>query len=76
VQEVGGNELTYGEQLEATVRASGVGAALIVGHSNTVPQTVKAFTGTDVDPIEETEFDRLFTITVRGPDADVVETTY
>lgn len=76
VQDVGNNALTYGEQLEASVRASGVGAALIVGHSNTVPQTVKAFTGMDVDPIEETEFDRLFTITVRGPDADVVETTY
>ncbi len=76
VHEVGNNALTYGEQLETMVRAANVGAALIVGHSNTVPQTVKAFTGTDVDPIDETEFDRLFTITVRGPDADVVESTY
>lgn len=76
VHDVGNSALTYGEELEAMVRAAGVGSALIVGHSNTVPQTVKAFTGADVDPIAETEFDRLFTITVRGPDADVVETTY
>ena len=76
VHDVGNNALTYGEELEVMVRAAGVGSALVVGHSNTVPQTVKAFTGTDVDPIAETEFDRLFTITVRGPTADVVETTY
>lgn len=76
VAEVGGNALTYGEQLETMVRAAGVGSALIVGHSNTVPQTVKAFTGMDVDPIEETEFDKLFTITVRGPTADVIVGTY
>ncbi len=76
VHDVGNSALTYGEELETMVRAAGVGSALIVGHSNTVPQTVKAFTGADVDPIEETEFDKLFTITVRGPDADVVVGTY
>ncbi len=76
VHAVGNNALTYGEQLEAMVRATKPAAALIVGHSNTVPATVKAFTGTDVDPISETEFDRLFTITVTETGATVVETTY
>lgn len=76
VHAVGNNALTYGNELETMVRAANA-PTLIVGHSNTVPQTVKAFTGTDVDPpIDETEFDRLFTITVRGTSATVVETTY
>ncbi len=76
VHAVGNNALTYGDQLETMVRAAKPAAALIVGHSNTVPATVKAFTGVDVDPISETEFDRLFTITVNETDATVVETTY
>jgi phosphohistidine phosphatase SixA len=58
------NTATYGAELVTAVRDSGAHAALIVGHSNTVPDTVEAFTGATVTAIEETEFDRIFTITL------------
>jgi len=37
---------------------------LIVGHSNTVPEIVKHVTGLDVTPIGESEFDRIYVITL------------
>jgi probable phosphoglycerate mutase len=67
---------SYGMELAAMVRASAPAAVLIVGHSNTVPATVKAFTGTDIAPIAETEFDRLYTIAITGGEATVVESRY
>ncbi len=37
---------------------------LIVGHSNTVPEMVKAFSGLTVAPIADSEFDHLFVLVV------------
>ena len=37
---------------------------LIVGHSNTVPEIVKEMAGLDVTPIGESEFDRIYIITL------------
>ncbi len=66
----------YGSELATQVKTSAPHAALIVGHSNTVPETVQAFTGVAVDPITETEFDRLYTITVTATGATAIESTY
>ncbi len=35
---------------------------LVVGHSNTVPEMVKALSGQTVDPIAHTEYDRLYQV--------------
>jgi len=45
----------------------GGGAALVVGHSNTVPEIVKRLGGGTVAPIADTEYDRLFVATLYGP---------
>lgn len=66
----------YGAELATQVKTAAPHAALIVGHSNTVPETVQAFTGTAVAPIAETEFDRLYTITVTATGATAVESSY
>jgi len=38
----------------------------VVGHSNTVPQIIRAAGGPSLPDIDEKEFDRLFTLTVCG----------
>lgn len=42
---------------------------VIVGHSNTVPELVKAFGGKEVNPLTEEEYDRLYILVrpVAGP---------
>jgi len=37
--------------------------ALIVGHSNTVPEIIKGLSGKTIPPIAENEFDNLFEVT-------------
>jgi phosphohistidine phosphatase SixA len=66
------NVATYGTELANAVKTSGTSAALIVGHSNTVPATVKALTNITINPITETEYDRIYTITLAsdGPHLD------
>ncbi|MBK8284850.1 MAG: histidine phosphatase family protein [Ahniella sp.] len=63
--------------LRATILAAPGGKVLVVGHSNTVPILVNAFTGVVVAPIGEQEYDRWFEVTL---DADgqgrLVETRY
>ena len=49
------------------------GGHLIVGHSNTTPAFVEAFGGDPVSPIAETEYDRLYVLTV-GSGGDLVST--
>lgn len=39
--------------------------ALVVGHSNTVPAMVSAWTGEPVPPIADDEYDRLFIVRLR-----------
>ena len=72
----GANAATYGNELVTAVNSSGAGAALIVGHSNTVPDTVKAFTGVVITPIGESEYDRFYTITLATGGATLDESTY
>jgi broad specificity phosphatase PhoE len=43
------------------------GTVLIVGHSNTVPLIVEALGGTDVGPLEDSVYERLFIVVVRAP---------
>ncbi len=38
------------------------GTVLVVGHSNTVPDLAAALTGLPVDPMPETEYDRVMTV--------------
>jgi len=49
---------------EVVERASGGGNVLIVGHSNTVPEIIKALGGDIVPTIDEAVFDDLFVVTV------------
>jgi broad specificity phosphatase PhoE len=42
----------------------GSNAALVVAHSNTVPMIITAFGGPHFEDLEETEFDRLFAVTL------------
>lgn len=68
---------TYGMQLATAIRAlPPPQAILIVGHSNTVPQTVMAFTDMMVPAILETEYDRFYTITVAEDGVVVEASTY
>ncbi|HTL37631.1 MAG TPA: histidine phosphatase family protein [Kofleriaceae bacterium] len=70
------NAATYGGELVTAVMTSNAHAALIVGHSNTVPDTVKAFTGVVVTPIAESEYDRFYTITVSSDGSHLDEARY
>jgi len=50
---------------------------LIVGHSNTVPDLVKAFCGVTVAPIADDQYDRLFVVLVaRGASPQLIESRY
>ena len=49
---------------------------LVVGHSNTVPLMVAAATGGTPDTIAETEYDRLYVVTVTAGKGTVVRAKY
>jgi phosphohistidine phosphatase SixA len=52
-------------------------AVLIVGHSNTIPEVIKALGGDAVPKIDEKKFDDLFVVTVYGKGkAKVVQMKY
>ena len=53
------------------VRSTG-GNVLIVGHSNTVPAIVKAIGSTEVSPIADDEFSRVYAITLTSSGPSVV----
>jgi phosphohistidine phosphatase SixA len=54
-----------GELARRALRENRGGRALIVGHSNTVPEIVKALADSDeVPPIADDEFDTLYVVTV------------
>ncbi len=67
---------TYGAQVATAARNHAARAVLVVGHSNTVPATVETLAGTPIPPIAETEFDRLYTITLDATGAHLEMTTY
>lgn len=59
------NTATYYAELAREVLAASAGkTVLIVGHSNTVPQIVQAFSGKAIAPMEDREYDHLFVIVV------------
>lgn len=59
------NTATYYADLAKEVLSASAGkTVLIVGHSNTVPQIVQAFSGKTIAPIEDREYDHLFVIVV------------
>lgn len=64
----GRNAATYADDLARDLRALPAGStALVVGHSNTVPDLVQAISGQAAAPMPETEYDRYTVITL---DAD------
>ena len=61
--------------LAAKLRSGGT--ALVVGHSNTLPEILKAIGGGTVKPIDDDEFGLLFVATITGPEhANVVTLRY
>jgi phosphohistidine phosphatase SixA len=52
------------------------GAALVVGHSNTLPEIVKLLGGGNVPPIGDDEYDRLFIVTATPPNQATVVTLH
>jgi phosphohistidine phosphatase SixA len=50
----------------ATILRTSPGRHLVVGHSNTTPKLVRALGGDPGDPIQDWEYDRLYTV-VTGP---------
>ena len=50
------------DSLVAKVRTGGV--ALVVGHSNTVPEIIKRIGGGTMQPIDDGEYDRMYIMTL------------
>ncbi|MEO7092427.1 MAG: phosphoglycerate mutase family protein, partial [Polyangiales bacterium] len=77
VKMVGASSTAYAADLAATVMQNpSQHAVLIVGHSNTVPETVKALSGTAVPAIAETEYNRLYIVTLAADGPHLESTTY
>lgn len=59
------NSATYAQDLarEILMRSAGK-SVLVVGHSNTVPDIVKALSGSVVPPITDAEYDHIFIVTI------------
>ena len=73
----GTNAATYGTELAALANAQrGKGDVLIVGHSNTVPDTVRALANVTIPAIADTEYNRLYAITLAGDGPHLVSSTY
>ena len=52
------------------------GVSLVVGHSDTVPEIISRLGAGKVTPIADTDFDRLFVVTISGGQASVVMLHY
>jgi phosphohistidine phosphatase SixA len=59
------NSAIYAQDLahEILTRSAGK-SVLVVGHSNTVPDIVKALSGSPVPPITDAEYDHIFVVTI------------
>jgi broad specificity phosphatase PhoE len=59
------NSATYAQDLahEILTRSAGK-SVLVVGHSNTVPDIVKALSGNAVPPITDAEYDHIYVLTI------------
>lgn len=54
-------------ELTGRIEAHAGGAVLVVGHSNSVPDVIRALGGDAVPTIDEKTFDDLFVVTVHAP---------
>lgn len=74
----GGDAAPYAAALAREVLAAHAGrTVLVVGHSNTVPDLVKAFSGFTVAPLADDHYDRLFVIVIaRGTGPRLIESRY
>lgn len=71
------NASTYGTMLADEIRNTQLEhVVLVVGHSNTVPATVSALAGTTVAPIDDTDYDNFYTVTITGATATLDVMTY
>ena len=61
--------------LVKAIRGMKRGAALVVGHSNTLPAVIAALGGPAVK-IEDDEYDNLFVLTISGKDVTLVRLRY
>jgi phosphohistidine phosphatase SixA len=61
------NSTTYAQDLAHEILTTNSGkSVLVVGHSNTVPDIVRALSGSVVPPITDPEYDHIFIITLPG----------
>jgi broad specificity phosphatase PhoE len=59
------NSATYAQDLAKEILTSSAGkGVLVVGHSNTVPDIVKALSGSAVPAITDPEYDHIFIVTI------------
>jgi phosphohistidine phosphatase SixA len=59
------NSATYAQDLAQEILTRSAGkSVLVVGHSNTVPDIVKALSGKAVPPITDAEYDHIFVVTI------------
>lgn len=59
------NSATYAHDLAHEILTrSGGKSVLVVGHSNTVPDIVKALSGSAIPPITDAEYDHIFIVTI------------
>lgn len=62
------------DDLEQRIRKDHKGTVVLVaGHSNTVPQIVRRFSGVEVDGIPEHVYDRLYKVTIAPDGAATLE---
>ena len=56
---------SYATGVVSRIKAENTGkTVVVVGHSNTTPQVVKALTGIDVPAIPETDYDNIYIVTI------------
>ena len=59
------NSATYAQDLAREILTRSAGkSVLVVGHSNTVPNIVKALSGSAVPPITDAEYDHIYVVTI------------
>jgi broad specificity phosphatase PhoE len=59
------NSATYAQDLASEILTRSAGkSVLVVGHSNTIPDIVKALSGSAVPPIADADYDRIFIVTI------------
>jgi len=54
------------ESLAEQIRTADASAILVAGHSNTTPRLVNLLVGKELSDLEETEFDRLYIVTLHA----------